>query len=187
MTREERKSRRWIWSLAAGVLLVPVMSVGAIANSSGTTRDAVHAKESRGLGHAHVSVEHTVQTETREAAFDVHDHPVFDTPAEHKDFHGLPSGIDHDDHAVFDTPAEHKEYHGIIARFVRDDAARDDAVADDQPVHRETSDDAAADPAELKDQPLDRPEEKSTDRDSSTNHTRDRSDRDQETREERTN
>ncbi len=58
------------------------MSVGAIANSSSTTRDAVHVKESRGIGHTHthVAVERTADAEARDAAIDVHDHPVFDTP-----------------------------------------------------------------------------------------------------------
>ena len=213
MTRYERDSKRWLWSLAAGVLLVPVLAVGAIADTSPVSDHGNHAKQNRGIGHVRTTddrvaddssdLDRSMTKEEHEALRSLDcdplietDHPPFETAAAHKAFHGIPTEIDHTNDPVFATAAEHKAFHGIPCGISDpeqqvDHGVEGDADATTKDGHASSAeagsgDDGSDDDTQLKEQPLDRPEDASPHENQANSHG-DRSQRDQESSEDRTN
>lgn len=214
MKRNLSNSRRWLWSLGAGVLLVPVMTVGAVADNPTTTDRGEHVKQSRAIAHVETdeapvaTVDRSMTKAEHEEArgpdclpFIETDHPEFATDDEHKAFHGIPTDIDHSDDPVFSSAAEHKAFHGLPCGIGDPDfrnlehGAESDDVADDRASRHEAEDTGSGDDAddgtegsaELKEQPLDDPDESSRHDDPSAGHRDDTPDRHQESSEERTN
>lgn len=190
--RLKRSARRLFWSLAAGVLLVPVVSAGALAVDP---LNDVHAKESRAVAHSRVAVDQAAIDAEHEAAHASDcaplvefDHAPFATDAEHKAFHGIPTEIDHSGDPEFATAAEHKAFHGIpcgVGGLDRDEADHEsahEADATSRDVESGADNEELA-PNELKEQP----EDSSQDEDPSADHSGDRSERNEERSQERNN
>jgi hypothetical protein len=155
MTRNERKTKRFFVSLAAGVLLVPLLSGGALA---GDLFSGVHEKESRGLGHdgiihvrapehpAGVGVEHRTDSGVVCDPLIETDHPAFGTDAEHKAFHGIPTDIDHTGDPAFSSRDEHRAFHGLPCGVVGIDIHDSGSEAEHRAFHE--ADAVARDEAE---------------------------------------